>query len=591
MATKKNAVRKKVYTKKGSHFQFRWWMAVILVIVVAVTGLIILRFSRASGGIHYLQNNFGGHNYGAAVMKDNLGEHYFWCGVYQYLKFDSKGNPIIGKDGKQEIQNDEVVYYQHRDVTGNYSNAYPTLESTKPGKSAGWENGAHMCDPTIVAGNFKVDGSVYKYALYYDSDPDNSSYGTKIGVAFTNNLSSDPNSPTKWKFINYPIICEYGTKKNTYGVGTASALIDPGDSSKVKMFFYDTSRVGPVLGNGRIPDMYVVNGKNGYDFGWGPNCTRTQAKTQVKIQENSDGVTHLGDPYTVSTVNTNNIISPGGDFAFDKENNWYYMVTSDSTSARENEKNGIQSFGEGYQLIVARIRPEALTDPTKGGWQILGYINSDTTKSYLNFNVGILRNHSGYLDGVTGLKNGVRILDLWIPQITPDVADGNNDTGLTTGLLNNLKIDLFQWIPGRVAINRYVSPLTEHTSTAGVKPKANYKFDNQTYYVLPNSNQADPNAWKPLYSCVTDGLVDYFLSSNVNCDGFIKLGIVGYSYAGKNPPNLPGRWKQLYRCWNATSATAGENFMTISDNCEGGGKPVAESYGWVSLDDGTSAFK
>lgn len=583
MAVKKQSkASSQTLAKKKTTFRFKWWMAAILIVVIAVTGLIILRFSRASGGTHYLQNSFGGHNYGAAVMKDFTGEHYFWCGIYQY----------VGKDGKPV--GEEVVYYQHLDyATGQYSTAYPTLLGSDTNRSAGWENGSHMCDPTIVSGNFAYAGTNYKYALYYDSDPDHSSHNTKIGVAFTNSLSGDGNNPTKWKFVDHPVICEYGSKKDTYGVGTTSALIDPNDSSKVKMFFYDTSQSGPVPPNGRIPDVYVVDGSNGYDFGWNANCVKRSTATNAYIRASSDDASRKNQ-FSAQAVNTNNVISPGGDFAYDKENNWYYMVSGDSTSGRNPAKDGVTGFPEAYQLIVARIKPEALTDTSKGGWQLLGHINSDTTKSYLNFNAALLRNGSGYLDGVTGMKDGVRKLDIWNSQIVTDAVvnnpvSANSDTGLQTAELNNTKIALIHWEPGRIALNRYSNPQTEHITTSGVKPKADYKYDNQTYYVLPGSVGV---GWEPIYSCVTTGLYDYFLSTNVNCDGFLQLGIVGYSFRGQDAPKLAGKWVKLYRCWNYPGPNGlGENFMTISETCEGAGKPVDSSYGWVSLNSGNSAFK
>lgn len=582
-ARKTSTIRTNTLIKKKSGFKFRWWMAFVLIIIVAITGLIILRFSHADSGPHYLQNDFGGHNYGAAVMKDATGEHYFWCGINQYV--DATGHP----------QGEEVVYYQHLDyATGLYSKQYPTLQPHIPSRNAGWENNQHMCDPTIVSGNFKYLGTTYKYALYYDSDPDGSSRNTKIGVAFTNNLKGDPDNPTVWKFVNYPIICEYGTKRNTYGVGTASAIIDPNNSSKVKMIFYDTSNELANTPSGKVADLYSVDGNNGYEFGWGPNCQRSAGNSIVNIQADqaNGGRTNLNS-IIPKVVNTNTVSSPGGDLAYDKENNWYYMVTGDGSTGRNWQKDGIAGGGvnEVFQLIVARIKPEALTDPSKGGWQVLGYINSDTSKSYLNFNPGIVRNGGGYLE--TGMKDGVRKLDIWNSQlVTPEIVNNptvaNSDSALQTANFNYMKIALIQWNPGRVALNRYVNPQTEHVLTSGVKPKANYKFEG-TYYVLPG--KIGP-LWNPIYSCVTTGAYDYFISTNENCDGFLRLGLVGYSYRGATAPNLSGRWQKLYRCWNTPGPNgSGENFMTVDVNCEGGGKPVDNSYGWVSLDSGNSSFK
>lgn len=49
MATQKNTKKTRVSSRaKASGFKFKWWMAVILVVVVAGTGLLILRFSNAA---------------------------------------------------------------------------------------------------------------------------------------------------------------------------------------------------------------------------------------------------------------------------------------------------------------------------------------------------------------------------------------------------------------------------------------------------------------------------------------------------------------------------------------------------------------
>lgn len=48
-----------------THFKFRWWMALVLVGVVAVIGIVILRFSHAGGNtypdfVKYVNNNSTG---------------------------------------------------------------------------------------------------------------------------------------------------------------------------------------------------------------------------------------------------------------------------------------------------------------------------------------------------------------------------------------------------------------------------------------------------------------------------------------------------------------------------------------------------
>lgn len=52
MPTKKSNKRVAKSAKK-SNFTFKWWMGVLIVAVVAVVGLIVLRFSNASTGVTY----------------------------------------------------------------------------------------------------------------------------------------------------------------------------------------------------------------------------------------------------------------------------------------------------------------------------------------------------------------------------------------------------------------------------------------------------------------------------------------------------------------------------------------------------------
>jgi hypothetical protein len=56
-------------TSKKSSFKFRWWMALTLVGIVVVVGILVLRFSRASGGNTFpavVQSNY----YGVLFLKN-----------------------------------------------------------------------------------------------------------------------------------------------------------------------------------------------------------------------------------------------------------------------------------------------------------------------------------------------------------------------------------------------------------------------------------------------------------------------------------------------------------------------------------------
>ncbi len=43
---------------KKQGFKFRWWMGVVIILIVAIVGLVILRFSRAAGRPGYIQGHY-----------------------------------------------------------------------------------------------------------------------------------------------------------------------------------------------------------------------------------------------------------------------------------------------------------------------------------------------------------------------------------------------------------------------------------------------------------------------------------------------------------------------------------------------------
>ncbi len=85
MPAKKNTSKSRVSNRaKKSGFKFHWWMGVIIVLIVAVVGIIVLRFSRASGPIAQVSCP-GIHN--SYVSEVSM--------TYNYPKYNSKSQKNV----------------------------------------------------------------------------------------------------------------------------------------------------------------------------------------------------------------------------------------------------------------------------------------------------------------------------------------------------------------------------------------------------------------------------------------------------------------------------------------------------------------
>lgn len=129
--------------------------------------------------------------------------HVFFC-----------GNP------NQNIMVDNV-YHIVENANGTHSPAVSVLQP-----SLSWDS-HHTCDPSVIEGQFKMDGTSYKYALFFLSNP-KEYYYNEIGVAFSNDLNA-----ASW--VKYPVQLvpktwpeegdqSLGGNAKSWGVGQPSAV-------------------------------------------------------------------------------------------------------------------------------------------------------------------------------------------------------------------------------------------------------------------------------------------------------------------------------------------------------------------------------
>lgn len=107
----------------------------------------------------------------------------------------------------------------------NMSHSTP-VSVLQPGASGSWDN-RHTCDPCVIRGKFKFDGTEYAYAMFY-LGCSVEYYYNELGVAFSNSEDS-----REWVKYPLPLVSkswetdgdqEYAPGSFSWGVGQPSAI-------------------------------------------------------------------------------------------------------------------------------------------------------------------------------------------------------------------------------------------------------------------------------------------------------------------------------------------------------------------------------
>ena len=151
----------------------------------------------------YGQNRY---SYCPSIIKEDDGTtHVYFC-----------GNP------NQGIMVDNI-YHIKINPDGTKTSAKSVLQ---PGAPGSWDD-HHTCDPSVIAGEFKMDGKSYKYAMFFLTNK-YGVYYNEIGVAFSNQLDAD-------EWVKYPELLVkktwsddgdqiLGSGGKSWGVGQPSAV-------------------------------------------------------------------------------------------------------------------------------------------------------------------------------------------------------------------------------------------------------------------------------------------------------------------------------------------------------------------------------
>ena len=151
------------------------------------------------------------YSYCPVVLGQDNGDRYvFLC-----------ANPLADPSASlyDTIIDNVYMFVEHPD--GTLSGARSVLQ---PGEA--YDN-HHVCDPSVIQGEFKMDGTVYKYAMFYTTGIKEYDY-CELAVAFSNDLNAD-----KWvKYKEGPIVRKTWETEgdlpwsggNCWGVGQPSAI-------------------------------------------------------------------------------------------------------------------------------------------------------------------------------------------------------------------------------------------------------------------------------------------------------------------------------------------------------------------------------
>ncbi|MBN9384152.1 MAG: hypothetical protein J0H74_25600 [Chitinophagaceae bacterium] len=162
-----------------------------------------------------------------------------------------------------------------------------------PGAPGTWD-GRHVCDPSVVAGEFKYAGETYQYAMLYLGNRTDR-YFNEIGVAFAHSLSAD-------KWVKYP----QQLVKKTWEGDNDLTLSNDGGKAKLAWGVGQPSAVS-LDGKGRLLLSYTIGDQDG-------------GRLVAREADLSD----MGSPTLGPVVKVSNTVN--GDIAFDEDRKYIYMI-------------------------------------------------------------------------------------------------------------------------------------------------------------------------------------------------------------------------------------------------------------------------
>lgn len=407
--------------------------------------------------------------------------------------------------GQDPTATDAIFYRSYDSSTGQYS---PILQVLTPnGGLATWDR-SYICDPSVIKGQFinPDNTQTYSYAMYYtatDRGPGTPFAGTSLDGTNNRIGIAYSNDGIAWnRYSANPIIYPQVYPTDTYGAGQAATYSNNGIAG-IQIFYSDFTNASSNLGE----RLYSRTSNDGRTFG-APTLISNQGVLPNRLP-------NMGN----------------ADFAFDSAGRYWYLASALSYS----EAQGYRGDRERYQFGLYRMTEAAFPS---GSWELLGYVDTNLTGATINHNTSLVRDQFGNVN-VTS------------PNIETVFSQGSN-------AVNDWDLASVRWNPNPATseLKRYSSANTNtFIVTTGFVPSG-YALQN-TVATLYNGRVAGT---QPLYACKT-GSTDYFVSLQLNCEGYYPLGVNGFIYL--NQPSTPST-VALYRCFTGVG-----HFVSLQSNCEG----------------------
>lgn len=254
--------------------------------------------------------------------------HMFFC-----------GNPTAG----EMVDN---IYHIKIGPDGSQTAPESVLQPT-PGS---WDS-FHCCDPSVIAGEFKMDGVEYRYAMFYLGIDKGDCKGNEIGVAFSNSLDA-----SSW--VKYPkqLIAFPENRDKAWGVGQPSA--------------FSLDKKGSIL----------LTYTKGDITGTGVMLCRVDMADVSELQ--------IADIKPITTLGFNHVLH-NCDFAVDVENQKVVGVFSGTWP------DVYPTFIESYNAVAYVGYDDFIK--SRGTWTRLSDIDYSVSGYYRNHNACVLRDAYGYM--------------------------------------------------------------------------------------------------------------------------------------------------------------------------------------------------